>query len=101
MITANQALTLAHVPPEHGGTAAGLQQTAQRIGSAVGVVTTAAVFFDRLGGPDGGYGPATATALLTATAFVAVALGIAVLGPTRRLTGLPKIMNTRAAESGV
>ncbi len=85
VITANQALTLAHVPAEHGGTAAGLQQTAQRIGSAVGVVATATVFFGLLGGPGRGYGTAAAAGLLTAAAFVVVALGIAVLGPARRL----------------
>ncbi|MBW0105091.1 MFS transporter [Pseudonocardia sp. KRD291] len=93
VITANQALTLAHVPPAHGGTAAGLQQTAQRIGSAVGVVTTSAVFFGRLDAPGPGpghghgygYGTAAATGLLAAAAFVVVALGVALLGPARRL----------------
>lgn len=85
VITANQVLTLQHVPTEQGGTASGLQQTAQRVGSAVGVAATAAVFFDRLSRPGGGYGDAAAAGLLTAAAFVVVALGVAVLGPARRL----------------
>lgn len=84
VITANQVLTLAHVPVGSGGTAAALQQTVQRIGSAVGVAATAAVFFALLGSPASGYGPAAAAGLLTAAGFVTVALGAAVLGPARR-----------------
>ena len=84
VITPNQALTLADVPVDEGGTAAGMQQTAQRVGSAIGIALVAGVFFGALAG--GGYGAAIGTGLLVSIGFVAAALvvGIADLVHRRR-----------------
>jgi MFS family permease len=49
VITPNQALSLAEVEVSGGGTAAGMLQTAQRIGSAIGPALVGAVFFATLG----------------------------------------------------
>jgi MFS family permease len=49
VITPNQAMSLAEVDVSGGGTAAGMLQTAQRIGSAIGPAVVGAVFFATLG----------------------------------------------------
>jgi EmrB/QacA subfamily drug resistance transporter len=74
----NVTLTLECVPPEMGGAAAGALQTGQRIGSAIGTATLAAVFYGVLAHRgEHHYHTAIAAALLTATAFVCLALLIA------------------------
>jgi EmrB/QacA subfamily drug resistance transporter len=78
VISPNITLTLECVPPWMGGVAAGALQTGQRIGSAIGTATLAAVFYSVLsqGAP---YQNAIAAALLTAMGFVCLALLVAVL----------------------
>jgi hypothetical protein len=48
VISPNQTLTLAEVPVRRGGSAAGVLQTGQRLGSAVGIAAVGSVFFARL-----------------------------------------------------
>jgi EmrB/QacA subfamily drug resistance transporter len=78
VISPNVTLTLAHVPPQMGGAAAGALQTGQRIGSAIGTAVLTAVFYNILsqGGP---YPNAITVALLTATGFVCLVLLVALL----------------------
>ena len=78
VITPNQALTLQDVPTDEGGTAAGMQQTAQRIGSSIGIALVASVFFTVLSSSNNDYGAALSTGMLVITAFViaAFALGL-------------------------
>ncbi len=78
VISPNVALTLECVPPRMGGVAAGALQTGQRIGSAIGTGTLAAVFYGVLS-HNGSYQDAIAAALLSATGFVCLALLVAVL----------------------
>jgi len=79
VISPNITLTLECVPPEMGGAAAGALQTGQRIGSAIGTAALAAVFYGMLAHrSQNHYQLAIAAALLTATAFVCLALLIAV-----------------------
>ncbi len=95
IITPNQALTLQQVDPVMGGTAGGVLQTAQRIGSSVGQAVIGAVFFvslPRAAGQMSGharesaYGTALSTAVVVTLAFVAaaIALGVADLVLSRR-----------------
>ncbi|MEV6038294.1 MFS transporter [Nonomuraea sp. NPDC052116] len=49
VISPNQAITLSEVPPEGGGSAAGVLQTGQRLGSAIGIATAGSTFFGALG----------------------------------------------------
>ncbi len=49
VITPNQTLSLAEIDARGGGVAAGMLQTAQRIGSAVGTAVVGAVFFAAVG----------------------------------------------------
>ena len=74
-ISPNQTLTLSQVPVEGGGSAAGVVQTGQRIGTALGIAAVGAVFFARLA--DGGdYVSALVVALLVCAALMAMALAV-------------------------
>ena len=88
IITPNQALTLQRVDPVVGGTAGGVLQTAQRIGSAVGQAVIGAVFFaslprtvGQLSGAARGtvYGAALSTAVDVTLAIVAAAIVLSVV----------------------
>ncbi|WP_022882018.1 MFS transporter [Gryllotalpicola ginsengisoli] len=72
VISPNQTLTLAEVPPEDGSVAGSIQQLGQRIGTAVGVAAITAVFF-LFTGRSGGGRPAYDHAVV---AGYAVALGL-------------------------
>ncbi|MFC7551009.1 MFS transporter [Plantactinospora sp. GCM10030261] len=72
VITPNQTLTLAEVPVDRAGSAAGMLQTGQRVGAAIGIAGVGAVFFAGL--TDGDYAAAVRTALLVTIGFVLVAL---------------------------
>ncbi|WP_326558268.1 MFS transporter [Micromonospora sp. NBC_01796] len=74
VITPNQTLTLAEVPVERGGAAAGMLQTGQRIGSAAGIAGVGTVFFNALAATHNGWSRAFRDALLIALGFVVIAL---------------------------
>jgi MFS family permease len=73
-IAPNQTLTLAEVPPAEGGTAAGVLQTGQRIGSAIGTAVAGALFFGTLATTHGDYHRAAALGIRGSIALVLVAL---------------------------
>lgn len=77
VISPNQTVTLSEIDPSHGGTAAGVQQTAQRLGSALGIAAASGVFFNALAG--GGFTTAIANGLLVSVVFVAAALAVAIV----------------------
>jgi drug resistance transporter, EmrB/QacA subfamily len=74
VIAPNQTLTLSEVPVERAGTAGGLLQTGQRIGTAIGIAAVGAAFFARLASAHGDYATAYERGLLIALAFVVAAL---------------------------
>ncbi|WP_203938309.1 MFS transporter [Spirilliplanes yamanashiensis] len=78
VISPNVTLTLAEVPVERAGSAGGVLQTGQRIGTAVGIAGVGAVFFNRLAASGGDWSAAVRPALLVTVGFVAVALAAAV-----------------------
>ncbi|MDD7964945.1 MFS transporter [Actinomycetospora lemnae] len=86
VITPNQALTLQRVPTDQGGTAGGMQQTAQRIGSSIGIALVATVFFAVLAASGQQFGTALAAGLAVVLACVlaAAALGLADVVRRRR-----------------
>ncbi|MFE0135779.1 MFS transporter [Streptomyces sp. NPDC059037] len=77
VISPNTTLTLSKVPVSLGGSASGVLQTGQRIGSAAGIAMVGAVFFAHVANHDG-WGRALQLGLLTALAFVLLALAVAV-----------------------
>ncbi|MGW0732107.1 MFS transporter [Streptomyces sp. NPDC002851] len=77
VISPNTTLTLSKVPVSLGGSASGVLQTGQRIGSAAGIATVGAVFFAHVANHDH-WGRALQLGLLTALGFVLLALAVAV-----------------------
>ncbi|SHF81905.1 drug resistance transporter, EmrB/QacA subfamily [Jatrophihabitans endophyticus] len=77
VISPNQTLTLADVPVRYAGTAGGLLQTGQRIGSAVGIAAAGSTFFAHLVSSRGDYAASFRIGLLVALLFVVAALLVA------------------------
>jgi len=69
------ATVLAGVEPEHAGSASGLLQTTQQLGSAVGVAVIVSVY--AAGAVPGQFVPGLQPALLTSAGFAALALVVA------------------------
>ncbi len=80
VISPNQAITLSEVPVAQAGTAGGLLQTGQRIGSAVGIAFAGSVFFAHVSASHGrGWAVALERGLLVGLVLLAVALALAVV----------------------
>ena len=89
-------LTLAEVDPRRAGSGGGMLQTAQRVGSAIGVAVVLAQFFTRLASTDGDYAEALSTSLHTTIGLIVAALGFALADLVRRrrpgnLTGSARV----------
>ena len=76
VIAPNQTVTLSEVSAAQGGTAAGVQQTGQRLGSALGIAAASGVFFSALGG---GYDSAISAGMVVSVCFVAAALVLGIV----------------------
>jgi EmrB/QacA subfamily drug resistance transporter len=87
VITPNQALTLQDVPVDQGGTAGGMQQTSQRIGSSIGIALVATVFFAALAASGQQYGTALAAGLLVVLLCVLAAFALGLADVLRRRRG--------------
>ena len=77
VIAPNAALSLSEIPVVRAGTAGGVMQTAQRLGSALGIACVGAVFFSRVGHGKG-YANAFQAGAVVAICFEAAALVVAV-----------------------
>ncbi|MGC5022816.1 MFS transporter [Micromonospora sp. DT47] len=83
VIAPNQTLTLSEVPVPQAGSAAGMLQTGQRIGSAAGIAAVGALFFSSLSSTGGQWSIAFRHSLLLATGIIALALVAAVVDVAR------------------
>lgn len=79
VISPNQTLTLARVPVTQAGSAAGMLQTGQRVGSAVGIALVGTVFFGVASDPAAPGVTAFRAAILVAMGIVLVALAAALV----------------------
>lgn len=85
VITPNVTLTLAEVNPAQAGSGGGMLQTAQRVGSAIGVAIVLAQFFERVAASKGqDYAGALSVGLRTTVGFVLVALVFGLADLARR-----------------
>ncbi|MCP2170113.1 drug resistance transporter, EmrB/QacA subfamily [Goodfellowiella coeruleoviolacea] len=91
-VSPNQALTLAAVPVRMAGTAAGVLQTGQRIGTAVGIAAMGLAFYGTLADTGADYGRAVTTALWLAVGLALLAL---LLGLADLLLGRPEDARAR------
>jgi MFS family permease len=76
VISPNLTLTLAQVPVERAGSAGGVLQTGQRIGSAAGVAITGSVFYAELASSHGNYASAFRHGIVSIAAFGTAALAL-------------------------
>ncbi len=79
VISPNLTLTLSEVPVAEAGTAGGILQTGQRLGSAIGIAAVGSLFFSRLAATKGDWGSALATALLLCSGLTVLALVLALI----------------------
>jgi EmrB/QacA subfamily drug resistance transporter len=78
VIAPNQTLALEEVPPREGGTAAGVLQTGQRVGSAIGISAVGAVFFGSLTSSHGNWSASISSGLVITVGLVVLALLVGV-----------------------
>ncbi|MGZ4185862.1 MAG: MFS transporter [Solirubrobacteraceae bacterium] len=76
VISPNLTLTLAQVPVERAGSAGGVLQTGQRIGSAAGIAVTGSVFYNQLASSRGDFASAFRHGIVSVEVFVAAALAL-------------------------
>ena len=88
VISPNQTLTLANVPVQRAGSAGGVIQTGQRLGTAAGIALVGSVYFGTLSSSRGDDALAAAHGLRVAVALTAVAL----------VVGVVDVLRTRAAD---
>ena len=79
VISPNVTLTVSEVPVVRAGTAGGVLQTAQRIGTGAGIALIGSVFFGRVSSGHGDFAHAASVALRVTLLLVLVALGAALL----------------------
>jgi hypothetical protein len=84
VIAPNITLSLEEVKPAQAGAGGGLLQTAQRVGSAIGVAIVLALFFERVRSSDGDFADALSYSLHVTIGFVVVALVMGLLDLVRR-----------------
>lgn len=93
VISPNQTLTLAEIPPAEGGLAGSVGQLGQRVGNAIGAGVALSLFYSTVlagqvtGGDTAVYHDAYGTGLLSAALFVAAALAIAFVDLAGRRRG--------------
>ncbi len=88
-VSPNLTLTLAEVDVTNAGAASGLLQTAQRVGSAIGVALVLAQYFTTLAATGGDVAAALTTGLRTTLSFVLAALLIGVVDLAYRRRAAP------------
>ncbi|MCL3817557.1 MFS transporter [Aeromicrobium wangtongii] len=84
VISPNITLALDEVEPARAGAGGGLLQTAQRVGSAIGVAIVLALFFERVRSTRGDFADALSYSLHVTIGFVLVALLLGIADLARR-----------------
>ena len=87
VISPNQTLTLANVPVQRAGSAGGVIQTGQRMGTAAGIALVGSVYFATLSSSHGDDARAAGYGLRIAAALTAVALLVGVVDVLRSRGG--------------
>jgi MFS family permease len=77
VISPNLTLTLSEVPVERAGSAGGVLQTGQRIGTAAGIAVTGTVFYNQFASSHGDWASAFRHGVMSIAVFVAAALALA------------------------
>ena len=84
VVSPNQTLTLADVPLEYAGSAGGILQTAQRVGSSIGIVSITGITFSTVAVSGWDTGFIVGFLTIAAIVLLAVLVGVADVVQTRR-----------------
>ena len=84
VISPNLTLTLSQVPVARAGSAGGVLQTGQRIGTAAGIAVTGSIFYTQLAASHGDYATAFRHGIISIAAFAAAALALVLVDVFRR-----------------
>jgi EmrB/QacA subfamily drug resistance transporter len=76
VISPNLTLTLSQVPVERAGSAGGVLQTGQRIGTAAGIAVTGSIFYNTLASSHGDFASAFRHGIVSIAVFGSAALGL-------------------------
>jgi EmrB/QacA subfamily drug resistance transporter len=76
VISPNLTLTLSGVPVERAGSAGGVLQTGQRIGTAAGIAVTGSIFYNQLASSHGDFASAFRHGVMSIAAFAVAALAL-------------------------
>jgi EmrB/QacA subfamily drug resistance transporter len=76
VVSPNLTLTLSQVPVERAGSAGGVLQTGQRIGTAAGIAVTGSVFYNQLASSHGDFASAFRHGIVSIAAFGAAAFAL-------------------------
>ena len=79
VISPNQTLTLSQVPVRRAGSAGGVLQTGQRIGSAAGIAITGSVFYTALASTGGDFATSFRRGVMVIAGFVVAAFALAMV----------------------
>jgi MFS family permease len=89
VISANQTLTLHEITRANAGVAAGVYETGQRIGTALGIAVSSAMFFGTLAGTRGDFHAAVGLGLASPAILVGVAFLIGLVDIMRPVRAIP------------
>ncbi|MEW2359616.1 MFS transporter [Spirillospora sp. NPDC029432] len=95
VIAPNQTITLSEVPPAQGGSAAGMLQTGQRVGTAAGIAAVGAMFFATIAGTGGDWAAGFRHGLLVILGLVAAAFVTALADLLLGRRGRPRAAPSR------
>jgi MFS family permease len=96
VISPNLTLTLSQVPVARAGSAGGILQTGQRIGTAAGIALTGSLFYTQLAASHGDYAAAFRHGILSIAALAAAALALVITDTLTRNSRAPP--NVRPAD---
>jgi MFS family permease len=87
VVSPNQTLTLAEVPLNYAGSAGGVVQTGQRLGTAIGIAMVTSITFAVVASAGWNVAVAVGFAVVIVVVLAAMAVGAADLGSNRRKRG--------------
>jgi MFS family permease len=101
VISPNLTLTLSQVPVARAGSAGGILQTGQRIGTAAGIAVTGSIFYNQLAASHGDFASAFRHGIIGIAAFAAAALALVIADALTRGSRAPSSVTAAEVEPAV
>jgi EmrB/QacA subfamily drug resistance transporter len=98
VISPNLTLTLSEVPVARAGSAGGILQTGQRIGTAAGIAVTGSIFYTQLAASHGDFASAFRHGIISIAAFATAALALVIADALTRTSRAPSSVGAPEVE---